>query len=415
MANVVAPPQSRKVTLSNGVRVLLEELPHVHSASIGFWVDTGSRNESPEIEGASHFIEHMLFKGTATRSALEIARALEDTGGSLNAFTNKEQTCYYARVLEDQVELALEVLSDMLLNSLFDPDEVKRERKVILEEIKMYEDNPDEYASELFQSVFWPNHPMGRPIAGTRQSVRRLSREALLDYKERFYAADRLVVSIAGRIDGDRVVEQLERLLAPLPRKSAPHELTAPTASTRRVVKYRDTEQVQVLIGTDGVAVDHPDLYVHHMLDAILGGGMSARLFQQVREKRGLCYSISSYGAHHRLGGMFGIYAGTNARKVDDLLAVTFEELRRPVTPEELDRAKRQTRGNLLLALEQPRTRANRMARNELFHGRFIPIEEILDRMEAVTVEQVSDLASRMTPDRFSFTIVGPVRRIKAL
>ncbi|MEB3237908.1 MAG: pitrilysin family protein [Candidatus Sericytochromatia bacterium] len=415
MANVVAPPPSRKVTLSNCVRVLLEELPHVHSASIGFWVDTGSRNESPEIEGASHFIEHMLFKGTATRSALEIARALEDTGGSLNAFTNKEQTCYYARVLEDQVELALEVLSDMLLNSLFDPDEVKRERKVILEEIKMYEDNPDEYASELFQSVFWPDHPMGRPIAGTRQSVRRLSREALLDYKQHFYAADRLVVSIAGRIDGDRVVEQLERLLAPLPRKSAPHALTAPTASTRRVVKYRDTEQVQVLIGTAGVAVDHPDLYIHHMLDAILGGGMSARLFQQVREKRGLCYSISSYGAHHRLGGMFGIYAGTNARKVDDLLAVTFEELRRPVTPEELDRAKRQSRGNLLLALEQPRTRANRMARNELFHGRFIPIEEILDRMEAVTVEQVSDLASRMTPDRFSFTIVGPVRRIKAL
>lgn len=415
MTNVVAPPQSRKVTLSNGVRVLLEELPHVHSASIGFWVDTGSRNETPEIEGASHFIEHMLFKGTPSRSALEIARALEDTGGSLNAFTNKEQTCYYARVLEDQVELALDVLSDMLLHSLFDPDEVKRERKVILEEIKMYEDNPDEYASELFQSVFWPDHPMGRPIAGTRNSVRRLSREALLAYKERFYAADRLVVSIAGRIDGDKVVAQLERLLADLPRKSAPHTLTAPAASTRRVVKYRDTEQVQVLLGTDGVSVDHPDLYIHHMLDAILGGGMSARLFQQVREKRGLCYSISSYGAHHRLGGMFGIYAGTNARKVDDLLAVTFEELQRPITREELDRAKRQTRGNLLLALEQPRTRANRMARNELFHGRFIPIEEILERMEAVTVEQVSDLAARMTPDRFSFTIVGPLRRIKAL
>ncbi|MEB3205010.1 MAG: pitrilysin family protein [Candidatus Sericytochromatia bacterium] len=412
---MVAPPQSRKVTLSNGVRVLLEELPHVHSASIGFWVDTGSRNETPEIEGASHFIEHMLFKGTPSRSALEIARALEDTGGSLNAFTNKEQTCYYARVLEDQVELALDVLSDMLLHSLFDPDEVKRERKVILEEIKMYEDNPDEYASELFQTIFWPDHPMGRPIAGTRNSVRRLSREALLAYKERFYAADRLVVSIAGRIDGDKVVAQLEHLLADLPRKSAPHTLTAPTASTRRVVKYRDTEQVQVLLGTDGVSVDHPDLYIHHMLDAILGGGMSARLFQQVREKRGLCYSISSYGAHHRLGGMFGIYAGTNARKVDDLLAVTFEELQRPITREELDRAKRQTRGNLLLALEQPRTRANRMARNELFHGRFIPIEEILERMEAVTVEQVSDLAARMTPDRFSFTIVGPLRRIKAL
>jgi len=415
MTNVVAPPQSRKVTLSNGVRVLLEELPHVHSASIGFWVDTGSRNETPEIEGASHFIEHMLFKGTPSRSALAIARALEDTGGSLNAFTNKEQTCYYARVLEDQVELALDVLSDMLLHSLFDPDEVKRERKVILEEIKMYEDNPDEYASELFQTVFWPDHPMGRPIAGTRNSVRRLSREALLAYKDRFYAADRLVVSIAGRIDGDKVVAQLERLLADLPRKSAPHTLTTPTASTRRVVKYRDTEQVQVLLGTDGVSVDHPDLYIHHMLDAILSGGMSARLFQQVREKRGLCYSISSYGAHHRLGGMFGIYAGTNARKVDDLLAVTFEELQRPITHEELDRAKRQTRGNLLLALEQPRTRANRMARNELFHGRFIPIEEILERMEAITVEQVSDLAARMAPDRFSFTIVGPLRRIKAL
>jgi len=414
-----AAPQLReqKFVLDNGVRVLIEELPHVHSAAIGFWVDTGTKNETIENNGISHFIEHMMFKGTATRTALAIAQALEDTGGSLNAFTDKEMTCYYARVLDDQVELAIDVLSDMLLNSVMDENEIRREKKVVLEEIKMYEDTPDELVQDLFSQVFWHGHPLGRAIVGTRQSVRRTTRADIFDYMEHFYTPDRLVVSVAGNVRTGDVLRQLDQTVGRLVRPGRQLVETPPTPAATTKVKYKDIEQAHVVIGTQGLPVTHEDRYVLTVLDSILGGGMSSRLFQEVREKRGLAYTIASFEILYRHAGIFGIYAATNPKSLGAVVDVTMAEVAKiregGVTEDELRRAKQQLRGSLLLSLEVPRHRMSRMARNELYFGRLIPPQEVIEEIEAVELGDLQRLTRDLFQDRtLTTTVVGPVRRL---
>lgn len=408
----------QKRVLSNGVRVLLEEIPYVHSASIGFWIDTGPKNESAEENGISHFIEHMLFKGTETRSSLEIARSLEDTGGSLNAFTDKEQTCFYARVLDNQVTLAIDVLSDMILHPALDPAEFKRERQVILEEIKMYEDTPDELVQDIFSEVFWGDHPMGRPIVGTRGTMRATKREHLVAYLERFYTPDRIIVSVAGHIEPERVLQQLEDTIGQLKRPATLLELPPPVARSCIKVKYKDIEQVHLCMGTEGVPVTHPDSYAVSLLDAILGGGMSSRLFQEVREKRGIVYSISSYEQMYETAGVFGIYAGCSPKHLEEVIQLSLAEFDKikggDLSEAELERAKDQLKGGLLLSMESPRNRMSRLARSELTYGRLMPIAEVIAEIDRVTLPDMLRVAQQVLDERtLTTTVVGPIRRLK--
>lgn len=408
----------QKHVLPNGVRVLLEEIPHVRSASVGFWMDTGSKNETAENNGISHFIEHMLFKGTRTRSALDIAQSLEDKGGSLNAFTDKENTCFYARVLDDQVSLAIDVLSDMLLNSVFDPLELKRERRVVLEEIKMYEDTPDELVQDMFSLAFWGEHPLARPIAGTRGSMRGADRDQVFSYMDRFYTPDRLVVSVAGNFHPEAVLEQLASTVGRLERPATRLDQAPPVANSAVKVKYKDIEQVHLCLGTEGVSIADPDRYAVTLLDAILGGGMSSRLFQEIREKRGMAYSISSYEVMYEDAGVFGIYAGCSPKQLDEVLRLSLAELDKAkggdIAESELSRAKEQLKGGMLLSMESPRNRMSRMARNELCFGRLVSPEEVLAEIEKVTLKDLERVARQLfDPRTLTATVVGPVRRIK--
>lgn len=410
--------REQKFVLSNGVRVLIEEIPHVRSASVGFWVDAGTKDETPAINGISHFIEHMMFKGTAKRTALEIARSLEDTGGSLNAFTDKENTCYYARVLDDQVPLAIDVLSDMLMNPAMDPEELKREKQVVIEEIKMYEDQPDELVQDMFSEAFWGDHPLGRPIVGTKQTVKATTREDIFAYLERNYSPDRIVVSIAGNVQTAQILEQLEATIGQLKRHGQERILTSPECLATTKIKYKDIEQVHLCMGTPGLVATHPDRYVLAVIDSILGGGMSSRLFQEVREKRGLAYSIASYEIMYAQAGVFGVYAGCSPKHADQVVELVVEELEKVkaegFTEEELRRAKDQLRGGMLLAMETPRHRMSRMARNELYFGRLISPDEVIADMERVTLEDVKRLANALFDTRcMTMTVVGPVRKIR--
>lgn len=418
MTHAAPTLREQKHVLDNGVRVLIEELPHVHSAAIGFWVDTGTKNETEENNGISHFIEHMMFKGTSKRTSLAIAQALEDTGGSLNAFTDKEMTCYYARVLDDQVELAIDVLSDMLLNSTMDPVEIRREKKVVLEEIKMYEDTPDELVQDLFSQIFWRDHPLGRAIVGTRQSVRRTTREDIFAYMDEFYTPDRLVVSVAGNVSTSDVLRQLEGTVGRLRRHGKKLEEAAPEPVSTTKLKYKDIEQAHVVIGTQGLPVTHKDRYVLTVLDSLLGGGMSSRLFQEVREKRGLAYTIASFEILYRRAGIFGIYAATNPKSLQQVVDLSLAEVEKVkeggITEDELQRAKQQLRGSLLLSLEVPRHRMSRMARNELYFGRLIPPAEVIDEIEAVGLEDIQRLTRDLFDPRYlTTTVVGPVRSLR--
>lgn len=410
--------REQKFVLSNGVRVLIEELPHVRSASVGFWVDAGTKDESPAINGISHFIEHMMFKGTAKRSALAIAQSLEDTGGSLNAFTDKENTCYYARVLDDQVPLAIDVLTDMLMNATMDPAELKREKQVVIEEIKMYEDQPDELVQDMFSEAFWGDHPLGRPIVGTRQTVRGTRREDIFDYLDRNYSPDRIVVAIAGNVETAKVLDQLEATIGQLKRPGEQRVLIAPDCLSNTKIKYKDIEQVHLCMGTPGLVATHQDRYVLAVIDSILGGGMSSRLFQEVREKRGLAYSIASYEIMYASAGVFGVYAGCSPKYADQVVELVVAELEKVkadgFSEEELKRAKDQLRGGMLLAMESPRHRMSRMARNEMYFGRLIPTDEVIAEMERVTLPDVLRVANQIfDTQRMTMTVVGPVRKIK--
>lgn len=405
--------------LPNGVRVLIEELPHVHSAAIGFWVDTGSVLEDEATNGICHFIEHMLFKGTARRTALEIAQSLEITGGSLNAFTDKENTCFHARVLASDVPLALDVLSDMLLHSQFDPKELRREKEVVIEEIKMYEDSPDDLVHELFSEAIWAGHALARPITGTKKSVRGLSREKIFQFMARHYTPDRLVVSVAGNVKASEVLDQLEHALGDFRGPGAPHPEPEATAQPGSIVRYRPIEQVHLCMGTRGVKITDDERFPLALLNSILGGGMSSRLFQEVREKRGLVYSIASYEALYRPGGLFAVTAGMSPKHLPTVLGLIHEEMEKAkggdITEEELDRAKQQLKGSLLLSLEVPRHRMSRMAQNEIYYGRLVPPEEVIAQIDRVTLEDLTAIANALfDPTRYTTSVVGPIRRLPA-
>ena len=402
-----------KFTLPNGVRVLVAPNSNVRSAAIGITCRAGSRHETDQEGGITHFIEHMLFKGTKSRNAKQIAEEIEGRGGMLNAFTDKEQTTYYCRVLSDDAPIAVDVLSDMLVNSLLDPEELDRERGVILEEIKRSEDDPEDQVHELHMERRWGDHPLGRPIIGTRESVGGFQSNDLRAYIQRRYLGGNIVISAAGNLDPDAFLVLAKSKLAELPAGEDNPTLAPPAVKVDCKEMRKDVEQVHFCIGGDSVSVYSPDIYPIAVLDAVLGGGMSGRLFQEIRERRGLAYSCSSYNLSYSAAGMFTVYGGTGRQTWEQVQEVVASEIKRLIRDGllegELEKVKRQMAGNMVLGLESMNSQMMRMTKNELVHGREVPIDETLEKINAVTESQVRDVAAQIFADgRVSTTAIGP-------
>jgi predicted Zn-dependent peptidase len=404
-----------KTALPNGVRVLTEAMPQVVSCSIGIWVENGSRYESAEQNGVSHFIEHLLFKGTRRRTAAQIAEAVDAVGGVLNAFTGKEYTCYYAKVLGGDLPLALDVLADIFLDSVFDPAEIDRERQVVIQEISQAEDTPDDFIHDLFNLRYWEGHPLALPIFGSEATVNAMNRELLTSFMSERYRAGKIMIAAAGMVDHDRLVDACSRLFGAIPGNGAAPAI-APPAERPIVQQYeKDLEQVHLCIGGPGLSQTDPLRYASYVLNTALGGGMSSRLFQEVRERRGRVYSIYSFNASFLDCGYLAIYAGTNPEWIDEVIEVTLAEVgkiaRAGLTGAELERAKSQLKGNMLLGMESTDSRMNRMARNEIYFRREIPLQELADAIDRVTNDQIVALASScFRPERMAMVVLGDLK-----
>jgi len=403
----------QKHVLPNGVRIMTEEIDYVRSVAIGIWVGAGSRDEREGYEGISHFVEHMFFKGTQKRTARELAESLEAVGGQLNAFTTKEYTCFYAKVLDEDLDLAIDILSDMFHGSLFDENEIEKEKKVVLEEIKMYEDSPDELIHDLFSEYVWDDHPLGKPILGTAESVRGLTRQKILDYLGHHYAPDNLVIAIAGSIKHQDMVDRLTPLFGDFRRGSRRVLEGTPAGKTVQKFVSKETEQAHLIIGVPGLGQDDHDIYPMHIVNNILGGGLSSRLFQEIREQRGLAYSVYSYHSTYVDTGLFAIYAGTSPNNVQEVVECILREIKdikeNGITEIELERTKAQIKGNLYLGLESVNSRMSRLGKTELTYDRVLTPEEVVEKLEKVTLEDIQRVVNNLwQPDKISLVMVGP-------
>jgi predicted Zn-dependent peptidase len=401
--------------LPSGLRLVTETLPHVRSAAIGVWLTRGSRHESDEESGIAHFVEHMLFKGTDTRSARDLAQAIDSVGGQVDAFTAKEYAGYYIKVLDEHVPIALDLLSDMLLNPALNADDVVREQGVVLEEIKMVEDAPDDLVHEVFVQQFWQQHPLGRPILGTAETVASFTPERLRDYFRRTYVAPNLVVAAAGHINHDRLRDDVVKAFASLSHV-LPEAIGAPPVMSPGVVeRIKDIEQSHVCLGTNAYDQHHVDRHAVFVLNTILGGSMSSRLFQHIREDRGLAYSVFSNLSTYTDAGMITIYAGCAADKVDEVVELSLAELRSlrlsGVPADELRRAKDHLKGSVMLSLENTSARMSHLARQEMAFGKHISFDEMLAEIEAVSAEDVQRVATDLFRDGAQVaSVVGPDR-----
>ncbi len=397
--------------------VLTDDMPHLESASLGIWVKAGSRSESLPEHGISHVLEHMAFKGTKTRSALEIAEAIENVGGDLNAATSVEHTGYFARVLKEDVPLAADMLADILQNSVFDQAELDREQQVIVQEIGAARDNPDDHVFDLFQQAAYPDQAIGRTILGTVDSVRSFSPQTIRGYMERNYVGDQMVVCAAGNVEHDALVEIATARFGDLRPDGAPvPERAQYLGGENRVLS--DHEQAHIVLGLEGRAYNSDGFYAAQILASILGGGMSSRLFQEVREKRGLCYSVYAFHWAFADSGIFGVAASTGEDEVTDLIPVVIDELLRAaetITDEEVLRVRNQIRAGLLMSLESPSSRAGQLARQQILWGRPIPLQETVERINRITADRVKHIARQMLDkNRFSLAGIGPVARLPA-
>jgi predicted Zn-dependent peptidase len=354
----------------------------------------------------------MMFKGTAKRSAREIAETLDAVGGHLNAFTDKEYTCYYSKVLGDELGLAFDVLSDMLTGSLFDPIELDLEKNVVLEEIKRHDDTPDDLIHDIYSEILWPDHPLGRRVIGRSETVSSFNRDVLLQYVAKHYTPDQIVIAAAGRIQHQDLVDAADTVFGSLEGKQTSRPMTPPIESDKRKVVTKETEQVHFCLGTSGFSQLDDDKYTLAVIDTLLGGGMSSRLFQEVREKRGLAYSVGSYANSYLEGGMFTIYAGTSPDQLDEVLEISRNQLKEVasggITEEEVHRAKSQLRGNLYLGLENTTNRMTRLGKSELYHGRFVSPDEVVEKIEAVTMDEVHRVGHLISDKPMAYAAIGP-------
>ena len=399
----------KKTILDNGIRVITERIPYASSVSIGIWVANGSRHERRESNGVAHFIEHLLFKGTERRSSLDIAREIDSVGGVLNAFTSREYVCYYAKVLDKFLPKAVDLLTDIFLHSTFDAEEIEKERRVVLQEINMMEDTPDDLIHDLFHQHFWKGHPLGMSILGDAESVTGLSRDAIVAYKNLMYRGDDIIVTAAGNLTHDQLIKLLEEHLHSVETGNG-RVASAPPVYERRIeLIEKDLEQIHVCLGLKGVQQSHPQRYDAFIMNAILGGSMSSRLFQEVREKSGLAYSVYSYIASHADAGSLVVYAGASPENSTELLEIMLREIGRfksePVPDLQLDGAREQLKGNLLLSLESSDNRMSRLAKNEIYFGTPLPLSEIMDGFDRVSSESIQSLAGEIL-DNSALTLV---------
>jgi predicted Zn-dependent peptidase len=409
----------RRTVLPNGLIVLTERMEHVRSVAMGVWIKSGSRCEAPEINGISHFVEHMVFKGTRSRTAQHIAREMDSIGGNLDAFTGKETICFNVKSLADHVPIALDVLTDLVLNPTFASTEIERERGVILEEIKIDEDNPDVLVHELFTQNFWKDHPLGKPILGTTQTVGRLDQQKLFDYHAGRFRGGNMIFSAAGDLEHDQFVDSIAQKFSPLLPGEPAVELQTPQASARILLQNKKAlEQVQLCLGVPAPPITDDNRFATLILNTILGGGMSSRLFQTIREERGLAYAIYSDLSPYSDTGSLCVYAGTSAGKaleVVDLVMAEFSNLKEKLLPdEELRRGKDQLKGNILMGLESSNSRMANLARQEMYFHQFFTAEEVIARIEAVTADEIQTMAKRLfIPDRIAITLLGRLTGIK--
>jgi len=411
----------RKTVLSNGLTVLTEAMPHVRSVSMGAWIGTGSRDEEAAVNGISHFVEHMVFKGTTSRSAQQIALEVDTIGGNLDAFTGKEMVCFNIKVLDENVVPALDVLADLVLHPIFTPEELAREQGVILEEIKMDEDNPDYLVHEIFTQNFWKNDALGRPILGTKKTVSSFNQQIVFDFYASRFTPRNMVFSAAGNLEHDNFVAQVEQQFSSLAAASAGllPKLSAPVATPHITLKRKKSlEQVQVCLAVPAPPVNHSDRYGVYLLNTMLGGGMSSRLFQTIREDQGLAYAISSEMNPFRDTGSLCIYAGTAIDKTEKVVQLTLQELRRlkenTVSEGELKRAKDQLKSNIVIGLESSGSRMANLARQEMYFGRFFGVDEITQEIEAVTTADIQSLAQQLfRPEAIALTLLGNLGEMK--
>jgi predicted Zn-dependent peptidase len=407
------PRDIRKHVLPNGLVVITETMTHVRSVSVGVWVRNGSRREIQEENGLAHFMEHMVFKGTERRSAEAIAREMDSIGGMLDAFTSKEQVCFNAKVLDEHLPIAFDIIADLVLRPKFDSEDVKKERQVVLEEIKMDLDNPEYLLHEIFTRGFWPRHSLGRPILGTPETVRKFNKDALRKRFESWFAPDRIVLTAAGNVPHENVLELVQREFGGLKAAGKIEEHAAPsTEAPIHLETKRDLEQVHVCMGVPSYPLAHQGRFAVAVMNNLLGGGMSSRLFQNIREKLGLAYAVFSELTPYSDAGMMTVYAGTareTVGQVIDLIVKEFRDLKEsPVSEEELLRAKNHLKGSLMLSLESTSARMSNLARQELYFGRFYSLDEILQSIGAVTREDVQSLAQEFfRPEQIAVTVLG--------
>jgi predicted Zn-dependent peptidase len=409
---------SYRTTLPNGVRIVGEEIPTMRSVSIGVWVNTGSRYETPQNNGISHFLEHMFFKGTDRYSAKELAQVFDSIGGQVNAFTSKEYTCYYAKVLDEHFLTALDTLAEMLFHSKFAPEEIEKEKKVVIEEIRMYEDEPDELVMDILSASVYGSHPLGYTVLGPEENLRRFEQSDILAYVEDRYRPSNIVVAIAGNVTEQVAISAVESLFGNLAQddRAADTCLTAPTFHTVVASKVKDIEQVHLCLASPGLVVGDPKLYALILLNNALGNSSSSRLFQAIRDDRGLAYSVSSFHTAYRDSGMFGVYAGTSPEHAEEVLRLIREICQdvaeNGITDDELKKGKEQVKGSMMLSLESTSSRMSRLGKNQLLLGREVTMDETLSAIQSVTCDDVKEVAKQILGRPFSVAAVGPVEHL---
>jgi predicted Zn-dependent peptidase len=412
----------RRTEFGSGLRVVTERMPGVRSVALGFWVLAGSRDEPPPISGSSHFLEHLLFKGTETRSARHIAEAFDAVGGELNAFTAKEYTCFYSRIRDRDLPMAVDHLTDMLQRSVIREPDFQSEKRVILEEINVHEDTPDDLIHDLFTEALWPKHPLGRPVLGTKKSIRSATRDQVRRYYRKHYVPGNVVVVAAGNLQHEQLLDLLASGMDTGPVRSegaanwnVRKTGRAPAPSGRLVVKRRDSEQAHMCIGTSGLSRNDDDRFAFGVVNNAIGGGMSSRLFQEVREKRGLAYSVYSYHSMYAEAGIFSAYAGTTPARAKAVLSIVRAELEdvaeKGLAPDEFERAKGHMRGSIVLSLEDPGGRMSRLGKSEISHGETLTVNQLLSRIAAVTPEDAKRAAERVLSQPMTTTVLGPFGR----
>jgi predicted Zn-dependent peptidase len=407
-------PNKHKTVLKNGIRIVTQKMPYARSVTMGVWVNVGARDETVSENGLSHLIEHLIFKGTRKRTAFQIAKEFDAIGGQTNAFTTMENTCYHAKVLDTHLDTMVDILSDIFLNSRFDQSEVDKERPVILQEIGMVEDTPDDYIHILFGKNFWGDHPLGRSILGTRNNISKFNAHNIKDFFHRLYQPDRIIISAAGNLDHHRLVDLVGMAFESIEPGNGFPERYAPQVNSKVDIRQKNLEQAHICIGALGLPTGHPRRYAFSLLNTILGGNMSSRLFQEIREKRGLAYSVYSFVATHVDAGVFGSYAAvepSKTREATELLITQLHNLKKqPVEEAELLGAKEFIKGNLLLSAEVSENQMVRLAQNEMHFGRNIPLREVVDNLDAVTTDDLLNLANSLLKDKeLSLTLLGPI------